>query len=279
MLTSAFGQYNHRMQLLRTVLVVLATAAFAHTTPPQGQTAGMQPPPDIASAPADATKSPTGLVTKVLKAGSGTDHPAKDEVVVLDYTAWTADGKVFDSTANRGRPNTLVLSRVLPGLGEGVHLMVVGETRRMWIPEALVFKGQKGKPAGPLVFDVTLLEMPMRAPTDVKSPPIDAKQTPSGLFYKALQPGTGQRHPARVDEVTVHYTGWTTDGKMFDSSYTRGEPMTLPLDRTIAGWTEGLGMMVEGEKMRFWIPEKLAYKGRQAPYGMLVFDIELIRIR
>ena len=77
----------------------------------------------------------------------------------------------------------------------------------------------------------------------------------------------------------MQYTGWTTDGKMFDSSYTRGEPMTLPLDRVIAGWTEGMPLMVEGEKTRFWIPEKLAYKGKQAPYGMLVFDIELIRIR
>ena len=78
--------------------------------------------------------------------------------------------------------------------------------------------------------------------------------------------------------MTVHYSGWTTDGKMFDSSVTRGQPATFPLDGVIGGWTEGVQLMVEGEKARFWIPEKLAYKGERAPYGMLVFDIELIKI-
>jgi peptidylprolyl isomerase len=93
-----------------------------------------------------------------------------------------------------------------------------------------------------------------------------------------LKPGTGTRHPKKVDEVTVHYTGWTTDGKMFDSSVARGQPSTFPLDRVIAGWTEGVQLMVEGEKARFWIPERLAYQGDRPPFGMLVFDIELIKI-
>jgi peptidylprolyl isomerase len=79
--------------------------------------------------------------------------------------------------------------------------------------------------------------------------------------------------------VLVHYTGWTTDGKMFDSSVARGQPAPLGLDQVIAGWTEGVQMMVEGEKRRFWIPERLAYAGAPgSPAGMLVFDIELIRI-
>jgi peptidylprolyl isomerase len=77
--------------------------------------------------------------------------------------------------------------------------------------------------------------------------------------------------------VTVHYSGWTTDGKLFDSSVARGEPTTFPLNRVIPGWTEGLQLMVVGERRRFWIPEKLAYKGAAgAPKGMLVFDVELI---
>ena len=77
----------------------------------------------------------------------------------------------------------------------------------------------------------------------------------------------------------MHYTGWTTDGKMFDSSVVRGEPATFALDGVIPGWTEGLQLMYEGEKTRFWIPEKLAYQGQPgAPKGMLVFDVELIRI-
>ena len=76
----------------------------------------------------------------------------------------------------------------------------------------------------------------------------------------------------------VHYTGWTTDGKMFDSSVARNEPASFGLDEVITGWTQGLQMMVEGEKRRFWIPAPLAYEGKDGPQGLLVFDIELLKI-
>jgi peptidylprolyl isomerase len=115
-------------------------------------------------------------------------------------------------------------------------------------------------------------------PDDVKAVPADAKKTASGLAYKIITPGKGKQHPTSTSEVTVHYTGWTTDGKMFDSSVARGEPATFPLNGVIKGWTEGVQLMAEGEKARFWIPEPLAYGGRRAPFGMLVFDIELIKI-
>lgn len=117
------------------------------------------------------------------------------------------------------------------------------------------------------------------APTDVAAPPADATVTPSGLASRQLEAGTGTQHPGPRSRVLVHYSGWTTDGKMFDSSVSRGEPIAFGLYQVIAGWTEGVQLMVEGEKRRFWIPEKLAYGGRPgAPAGMLVFDVELIRI-
>src|SRR5438874_413997 len=130
----------------------------------------------------------------------------------------------------------------------------------------------------PAIFGqpVTLQMVP--APPDVGAPPADAAKSASGLASKVIAPGTGRDHPATGDLVVVHYTGWTTDGKVFDSSITRGQPATFPLANVIPGWTEGLQLMVEGEKARFWIPEKLAYQGKQAPYGLLVFDVELIRI-
>ena len=115
-------------------------------------------------------------------------------------------------------------------------------------------------------------------PPDVAAPPADAQHTASGLAYKVLVQGTGARHPGPTTTVEVHYTGWTTDGRMFDSSVTRGQPAQFPLNRVIPGWTEGVQLMFEGEKARFWIPEKLAYGGKSAPYGMLVFDIELVKI-
>jgi peptidylprolyl isomerase len=104
-------------------------------------------------------------------------------------------------------------------------------------------------------------------------------KTPSGLSTRLLKTGTGTRHPRPTDRVTVHYTGWTTDGKMFESSRTTGQPATFAVNEVITGWIEGLQMMVEGETRRLWIPEALAYGGRPgSPQGMLVFDVELIRI-
>lgn len=118
------------------------------------------------------------------------------------------------------------------------------------------------------------------APADVAAPPADAERTSSGLASRVLSAGSGTEHPTATSTVQVHYTGWTTDGEMFDSSVARGEPIAFPLDGVIAGWTEGLQLMVEGETRRLWIPEALAYQGRPGrPAGMLVFDVQLIDIQ
>jgi FKBP-type peptidyl-prolyl cis-trans isomerase len=260
---------------MRTLIVLVCTCALAAASATAQTT--IPAPPDVAAPPADAAKTPSGLATKVIKPGTGKDHPAKDDLVTVDYTGWTADGKMFDSS--HGKPATFGVSRVIAGFSEGMQLMVPGETRRLWIPEALAYKGIEGRPKGMLVFDVTLVGMPNRAPADVKAPPADAKRTASGLAYKVIQPGTGGKHPTASSQVTVHYSGWTTDGKMFDSSIAKGQPITFPLTGVIAGWTEGVQLMVEGEKARFWIPQSLAYRGESPPYGMLVFDIELIKIQ
>jgi FKBP-type peptidyl-prolyl cis-trans isomerase len=128
-----------------------------------------------------------------------------------------------------------------------------------------------------LTFTVSACRGSLPPPPDVAAPPADSLKTTSGLSIKWLQHGTGTRHPRATDRVTVHYTGWTTDGKMFDSSVTSGQPATFGLNQVIDGWTEGVQRMVEGDKARFWIPEELAYRGGD-PKGMLVFDIELIKI-
>jgi len=192
---------------------------------------------------------------------------------------------MFDSSVKRGKPATFPLSGVIAGWTEGLQLMVVGEKARFWIPVDLAYKGMPGKPAGMLVFDVELLDIseppaPIPAPADVAAPPKDAKKTASGLAYKVITPGTGSTKPGPTSTVEVHYTGWTTDGKMFDSSVARGETASFPLNRVIAGWTEGLQLMVEGETTRFWIPVDLAYQNKPGrPAGMLVFDVELKTIK
>jgi FKBP-type peptidyl-prolyl cis-trans isomerase len=255
-----------------------ATAAASSSTPPTE----MPAPADVAAAPTDAEKTASGLASKVIKAATCAERPTSEATVKVHYTGWTTDGKMFDSSVTRGRPASFPLDRVIAGWTEGLQLMCVGETRRFWIPEALAYQGKPGAPAGMLVFDVELLEYknppaPQPAPADVAAPPSDAKKTASGLAYKVLTPGTGTTHPTAESKVTVHYSGWTTDGKMFDSSVTRGEPASFPLNRVIAGWTEGLQLMVQGEKTRFWIPVELAYQNKPGrPAGMLVFDVELI---
>jgi FKBP-type peptidyl-prolyl cis-trans isomerase len=122
------------------------------------------------------------------------------------------------------------------------------------------------------------------APPDVAAAPADASATPSGLKSKIIRVGVSNVKPGPRSTARVHYTGWTTDGQMFDSSVTRGEPAEFPLDMVIPGWTEGLQLMVVGEKRRFWIPGMLAYDGipnarPDSPKGMLVFDIELLAVR
>ena len=241
-------------------------------------------PPDVAAPPGDARKEPSGLASKVLSPGTGTKHPAAEDKVKVNYTGWTTDGKMFDSSITRGVPAEFPLNGVIKGWTEGLQLMVVGEKHRFWIPEEMAYKGKPGRPQGMLVFDVELLDIkeapkPIPAPPDVASVPIDAKKEKDGLASKVITKGTGKDHPPAKSTVKVHYTGWTTDGKMFDSSVARNEPASFPLDGVIAGWTEGVQLMVAGEKRRFWIPQELAYKGQPgAPAGMLVFDIELLEI-
>jgi peptidylprolyl isomerase len=108
------------------------------------------------------------------------------------------------------------------------------------------------------------------------------QSTASGLQYQVLQAGSGTTHPTASDRVNVHYHGTLIDGTVFDSSVDRGEPISFGLKQVIAGWTEGLQLMVEGEKTRFFIPASLAYGNRSAgkikPGSTLIFDVELIGI-
>lgn len=255
--------------------------------------ADIEAPPDVAAPPENAEKSESGLTWTVLQEGTGDTHPGEADIVTVNYTGWTTDGRMFDSSVKRGRPAEFPLNRVIKGWTEGVQLMTAGEKRRFWIPGDLAYGEAKqddphaafGPPRGTLVFDVELISFkeapkPPEAPKDVAAIPKNAKKTKSGLGSRVLEKGTGKVHPTADSMVTVHYSGWTTDGKLFDSSIVRGAPATFGLKQVIPGWTEGLQLMVVGEKRRLWIPEDLAYGGRPGrPQGMLVFDVELLDIK
>ena len=245
-------------------------------------------PSDVSAVPADAATTDSGLASRVIKAGSGAESPAAADTVTVHYSGWTTDGRMFDSSVRRGQPTSFPLNRVIPGWTEGLQLMVEGEIRRFWIPAELAYGENPGggRPGGMLVFDVELIDIqkapePPKVPDDVAAVPEDAEVRKSGLASRLLEAGDGENYPSSRSFVTVHYSGWTTDGQLFDSSVVRGQPATFGLGQVIAGWTEGLQLMVEGEKRRFWIPAQLAYgenPGGGRPGGMLVFDVELIQI-
>lgn len=263
--------------------LALAISTTVHAEPAMPET-----PPDVKAAPADAAKTPSGLASKVLQAGKGEHKPAAADTVTVHYSGWTTDGKLFDSSVQRGQPTSFPLNGVIKGWTEGLQLMVEGEKRRFWIPANLAYGENPGggRPGGLLVFDVELLGIkaapkPPAVPEDVAAAPESAEKTASGIASRVITKGTGSEHPKPTDQVTVNYSGWTTDGKLFDSSVLHDQPATFPLNRVIPGWTEGVQLMVVGEKRRLWIPGKLAYGDSPppgTPAGTLVFDVELLKI-
>jgi FKBP-type peptidyl-prolyl cis-trans isomerase len=256
------------------MLALIFAAAFSSVKPAPA------PPPDLKTPPADAQKSADGLVSKQLEAGTSDQHPGADDYVHIRYAVWKAsDGSVVDYTRSEV-PTFVGMSKLLPGMREMFEQMTIGEKRRAWIPPSL--GGGKIAAGDTFVVDGELVDVvhPPAVPSDVAAPPADAIKTSSGLAYKVLQPGSGTEHPKKHSRVVVHYTGWTTDGRMFDTSVLRGEPAEFSLDEVVPGWTEGIQLLTVGEKVRFWIPEKLAYKGKSGyPAGMLVFDVELLKFQ
>ena len=279
---------NFITKSLRTLIPTAAGLALAVSATVRAEPVMPETPSDVAAPPADAAKTASGLASKVLQAGKGDKHPAAADTVTVHYSGWTTDGKLFDSSVKRGQPTSFQLNGVIKGWTEGVQLMVEGEKRRFWIPAGLAYGENPGggRPGGLLVFDVELISIkqapkPPAVPEDVAAAPGSAEKTASGIASRVITKGKGTIHPKATDQVRVHYSGWTTDGKLFDSSVTRNEPIVFPLNQVIPGWTEGVQLMVEGEKRRLWIPGKLAYGENPpagAPAGTLVFDVELLEI-
>lgn len=108
--------------------------------------------------PPDAQTTASGISWKILKPGTGTEHPQPTSRVLVHYTGWTMDGEQFDSSLSRGKPYESPLNRFIPGWIEGIQLMVKGEKRKFWIPAKLAYEGMEGRPQGMLVFEVELLD-------------------------------------------------------------------------------------------------------------------------
>ena len=267
-----------------TVLLVFSAVALGIPHAALAQSASQSMAAQVENPPADAQKTASGLAYKIETPGSGTVHPTDTDMVKMATSFWTKESQEGKPGSFGVPTKPLQMNRILlPGLREGLGMMTAGQKMRLWLPEKLAFAGAADKPKGPLMVEVVLLSIIAlpTTPADVAAPPADALKTKSGLASKVLKPGTGTVHPKSSSTVMVHYSGWTTDGKMFDSSVTSGAPISFPLTGVIKGWTEGVQLMVAGESRRFWIPGKLAYDDSEragVPKGMLVFDIELIAV-
>ena len=225
------------------ILSLLATLGTVQ--PVSAQTISLEPPLDLAAPPPQAERTPSGLVTRLLEPGDSEVMPELGDYVTLHFASWTTNGNLIDNSIDPAP--MFPLDRTLLGFSECVAMMSVGERRRCWVPESLGYQGRAGRPAGPLVFDVKLIETrrrPSIPPEDVGAPPEDSERTESGLAYKRLRRGTGTRNPSALSQIRAHYIGWTTDGALFDTSLTLGQPAILRLPDLIPGWVEGLQLMV-----------------------------------
>ena len=252
-------------------------------------------PPDVAAPPADAQVTASGLAMKVLKPGSGTDHPAGNDCVTVSFKAWKRDGTLFSTSTTMNDSDVLCLNDASEGVYEALQEMTVGEKRRLWVPSNLTFKeehhhGQKRPedeepPQKDLTFDLELLSILKAPPTpgDLKQPPATAVRTPSGLAYQILKSGTGTTHPSAKSTVTVHFSAWQGDGRLFESTVLANHPAQVSLATAPEGWREALCSMVAGEKTRFWIPASLAFGEKPAnrfnPPGDLLYEIELLSVQ
>jgi peptidylprolyl isomerase len=248
-----------------------------------GITRGPQPIVPVAAPPEDAQQSESGLAWVVLEEGNlAAEPPGPADTVLVEYSSWTPDGRLIDTTAFAGDPEAFTLDLTIAGFRETFATMLPGERRQVWIPSELTELDGQHVHAGTVVFDLKLLSYlkPPQTPASVAAIPPDAQRSVTGLAWQVLVPGTGDRHPARGQTVEALYAGWTTDGALFDSTHSYGRAARFVLDDSMPlGWNEALFGMVTGETSRVWIPEDLAYMGRKdRPRGMLVFEIELVAI-
>jgi FKBP-type peptidyl-prolyl cis-trans isomerase len=255
----------------------------------------------------------SGLQYEVISRGTGTVNPKATDKVEVHYVGQLIDGQVFDSSVKRNQKATFGLNQVIPGWTEGLQYMKVGDKFKFYIPYNLAYgeqaRGSIIKGFSTLVFEVELfniLETEVHSADDghnhgqAAQPAGNDKAlgqaflaenkkragvttTASGLQYEVLKKGEGTVSPGPTDQVEVHYHGTLINGKVFDSSVQRGETITFGLNQVIKGWTEGLQLMKEGDKFKFFIPSDLAYgnnsPGAGIPAGAtLLFEVELFKV-
>lgn len=237
----------------------------------------------------DTITTDSGLKYIIWKKGEGDKAEAGDKVAV-HYAGRLTDGSPFDDSYKRGKPFEFPLGggRVIKGWDEGIAYLNVGDSATLIIPSELGY-GSMDRPTIPanstLIFDVQLMDVKKvikPVPYDVAGK--DTIVTGTGLKYIRMNKTEGAA-VTPGSTVSVHYTGYLLDGTVFDSSVSRGEPISFPIGqgRVIKGWDEGIAYLKVGEKARLIIDPALGYGSRaMGPIpanATLVFDVELVDVK
>lgn len=236
----------------------------------------------------DTLSTFSGLKYIIVQAGTG-KKVETDCQVEFHYNAFLSDRKIFDSTRKKGQSIKVLAGNrnLIPGLEEALLLMHEGDKIHFIIPPTLGFGTSKSgsiPPNSTLYFDIEVLKIADKI--EVKPYAIEGKQVythSSGLKYIIVEEGTGERAKDN-NSVEMHYTGYLSDGTIFDSSVKRGQPFSFKVGvgQVIKGWEIGVPLMKVGDKMRFIIPADLGYGERQVgnipANSELIFDVELLRI-
>ena len=241
----------------------------------------------------DTLRTSDGIKYLIVKAAnSKLEKPPVDARVTVNYVMYLKDQTIIDATADRGKPFTFLMGKNpnSKGLEEAISLLHKGEKARIIIPYKLAY-GEEGfhgiiPPKADIYYDLELIDFSLPTkpvPYDIANKKVDT--TESGLKYIVVSKGNGERAIAGKT-VKVHYTGYLDNGKMFDSSIERGEPIEFPLGvgQVIKGWEEGIALMNVGDKIRLIIPYDMGYgvEGRPPlipPRSQLTFDVELIEVK
>ncbi len=235
--------------------------------------------PKLRPANPDQQKTaPDGVKYEVVQVGTGTQCGPQDGVS-LRYAIWKPNGDLFDCSERHDDHRLSGTAATLPFqfLKDLVLDCKVGQILRVEVPQGLF----------PNAGSDSIWELELTAVADVPKfracDPAKTVTTQSGLQYEVIEQGKGES-PKATDSVLALYTGWLTDGTMFDSAHARGAPAEFPLNRVIKGWTEGLQLMKPGAKFLFTIPGDLAYgaRGRQPTIpanATLVFLVELVEVK
>lgn len=276
--------------LLAALGAILSSSKCNEKTADSGSLKDASSAGTAASTVGDTITTASGLRYIIWRKGSGPKAETGDNVFV-HYTGRLLSGEPFDNSYDRGRPFDFPLGggRVIKGWDEGIAYLQVGDSATLIIPAQMGY-GHVDRPGIPanstLIFDVQLMDVKKT----VKPVPFDTKgrdtlTTLSGLKYIRLNETKGEQAVAGKN-VSVHYTGYLLNGNVFDSSISRGQPISFPLGqgRVIKGWDEGIALLKVGEKARLIIPSALAYGERGAgglipPGADLIFDVELVEVK